>query len=86
MIQLADLGRTTQNTQRITVKLLALLFTLVPILLNAQEEIPMADTMRSEGKIYVLVAIVLVILIGLVGYLFMLDKKVSRVEKDLASK
>lgn len=86
MIQLANWGRTTQNTQRITVKLLALLFTLVPTLLNAQEEIPMADTMRSEGKIYVLVAIVLVILIGLVGYLFMLDKKVSRVEKNLASK
>lgn len=55
-------------------------------LLHAQEGIPMADTMRSEGKIYVLVAIVLVILIGLAGYLFMLDKKVSRVEKDLSSK
>jgi hypothetical protein len=41
----------------------------------------MADRMRSEGKIYVVVAIVLVVLIGLIGYLFVLDRKVSRLEK-----
>lgn len=41
----------------------------------------MADTMRSEGKIYVVVAIVLVVVVGLIGYLFVLDRKVSRLEK-----
>lgn len=50
--------------------------------LFAQEEVPMADTMRSEGKIYVVVAIVLLILLGLVGYLFLLDKKVTKVENQ----
>ena len=64
------------------------LSTLILILLTsaglfAQEEVPMADGMRSEGKIYVVVAIALVILLGLVGYLFMLDRKVTKVENQL---
>ena len=46
------------------------------------QEPEMADTMRSEGKIYVVVAIVLVVLGGLIGYLFLLDRKVSRIEKS----
>ena len=41
----------------------------------------MADQMRSEGKIYVVVAILLVVVIGLVAYLFSIDRKVSRIEK-----
>jgi Tfp pilus assembly protein PilO len=47
------------------------------------QEVEMADTMRSEGKIYVVVAILTVILVGLIGYLIILDRKVSRLEKKL---
>jgi len=43
----------------------------------------MADTMRSEGKIYVVVAILLVILLGLITFLVMTDRKVSKLEKRL---
>ncbi|NJM26556.1 MAG: CcmD family protein [Bacteroidia bacterium] len=46
----------------------------------------MADTMRAEGKIYVVVAIVLIVLLGLVAYLFLLDKKIGRLEKEMAEK
>jgi len=46
----------------------------------------MADTMRSEGKIYVVVAILLVIFAGLIGYLVSLDRKVTRIEKKIAEK
>lgn len=53
-------------------------------LVMAQAE--MADTMRSEGKIYVVVAILLIIFVGLIGYLVMLDRKVSRIEKKLTEK
>ena len=59
-----------------------LLVLISQITLFAQEEVPMADGMRSEGKIYVVVAIALVILLGLVGYLFLLDRKVSKVENQ----
>ena len=41
----------------------------------------MADTFRSEGKIYVVVAIILIVLAGLVAYLFILDRKMTRLER-----
>jgi CcmD family protein len=46
----------------------------------------MADTFRSEGKIYVVVAIVLIVLTGLIVYLFLLDRKISRLEQMIHKK
>ena len=46
------------------------------------EKAEMADSMRSNGKIYVVVAVVLVILAGLIFYLVGLDRKISRLEKE----
>ena len=52
------------------------------VLAHAQpQEIEMADGMRAEGKIYVVVAILVVILLGLIGYLVILDRKTSRLEE-----
>jgi K+-transporting ATPase A subunit len=48
----------------------------------AQEQVEMADTMRSNGKIYVVVAVCLIILIGLFVYVMSVDKKVRRLEKE----
>jgi len=45
------------------------------------QQVEMADSMRSEGKIYVVVAIIMVIFIGLIAMLYYLDKKISRIEK-----
>jgi uncharacterized membrane protein YwaF len=47
------------------------------------ESARMADLMRSNGKIYVVVAVVVTILIGLFIYLFRLDRKIRRIEKGL---
>ena len=47
----------------------------------AQDKPEMADTMRSNGKIYVVVAVCLTILIGLFIYVFIVDRKVSRLEQ-----
>ncbi len=41
----------------------------------------MADLMRENGRIYVVVAVVLTILIGLILYVVRLDKKIRRLEK-----
>lgn len=41
----------------------------------------MADKMRKDGKIYVVVAVCLTILIGLFIYVFLIDRKISRMEK-----
>ncbi len=48
--------------------------------LFAQEKVEMADTMRSNGKIYVVVAVCLVILVGLFLYVLKLDRKMRRME------
>jgi len=42
----------------------------------------MADTMRSNGRIYVVVAVIVTILIGLILYVIRLDRKITRLEKD----
>jgi hypothetical protein len=41
----------------------------------------MADVMRSNGKIYVVIAVILTILAGLILYVVRLDRKISRLEK-----
>lgn len=50
------------------------------------QEVEMADTMRSEGKIYVVVAILLTILAGVLFYVFLTDRKISSLEKKIAGK
>ena len=42
----------------------------------------MADTMKANGKIYVVIAVMLTILAGLVLYLIRLDRKISKLEKN----
>ena len=66
--------------------LVTLILLLLHFSLFAQQEVEMADTLRSEGKIYVVVAIMLVIFVGLIGYLFRMDRKVSRLEKKIYEK
>ena len=56
----------------------------VTVTANAAEPqtIEMADRMRQDGKIYVVVGCVLVVLAGMIVYLVSIDKKVSRLEKQ----
>lgn len=43
--------------------------------------VEMADALRSNGKIYVVVAVLVTILLGLFIYLFRLDRKITKLEK-----
>jgi CcmD family protein len=45
-----------------------------------QQSVEMADTFRADGKIYVVVAVLAVIIFGLIGYLFSLDNKIKKLE------
>lgn len=49
---------------------------------SAQQKVEMADGMRANGKIYVVVAVCLTVLTGLFLYLVFLDRKISRFEKN----
>jgi hypothetical protein len=46
-------------------------------------EIEMADAWRSNGKIYVVVATISAILIGIFAYLIWLDKRVAKMEEQI---
>lgn len=47
----------------------------------AHAQTDMADTMRANGKIYVVVAVLATIFAGIFAYLVMLDRKISKAEK-----
>lgn len=50
---------------------------------NADDKVQMAYGMRSNGKIYVVVAVLLTVLAGLILYMVRLDKKISRLERQV---
>jgi len=43
--------------------------------------VDMADTMRSSGKIYVVIATISIIFVGLAIYLFSIDRRLKKIEK-----
>ncbi len=60
---------------------------LTTIQLFAQDNgVEMADTLRSNGKIYVVVACIVIILVGLLAYLFSIDKRLKKIEKENSPK
>jgi CcmD family protein len=67
------------NMKALLAFLMIVLFT-QPIL--AQDSAAV-EAMRADGKIWVVVSIILVILIGLFLYLFNTDRKISNIEKEL---
>lgn len=60
-----------------------MLLALLSVTVRAQDtgNVSSADLMRSNGKIYVVVAVVVTILLGLFFYVYNLDRKISRLEK-----
>ncbi|RZL14619.1 MAG: CcmD family protein [Hymenobacter sp.] len=50
---------------------------------NAADQPEMADALRASGKIYVVVLVIVIIISGLLAYLVRLDRKVSRLEREV---
>jgi hypothetical protein len=49
----------------------------------ADRKVEMADSFRANGKIYVVIAVALIILLGLLFYVSRLDRKISKYEKEV---
>jgi tetrahydromethanopterin S-methyltransferase subunit D len=62
--------------------ILTLIGLMTSLITSAQDKPEMADLLRSNGKIYTVVAVCLTILIGLFIYVFILDRKISRFENE----
>ena len=66
--------------------LLSFCLIMTSLIIKAQDSLQtdkpeMADAMRSNGKIYVVVGCLLIVLAGLFLYLFMTDRKVRALEQ-----
>jgi len=68
--------------KRIISLIFVTIFLLTAVTGFAQDKVEMADAMRSNGKIYVVVAVCVTLLIGLFIYVALVDKKISRFEKN----
>lgn len=63
-----------------------LVFASFSALAQQTESVEMADAFRADGKIYVVITVVAIILIGLLVYLISLDKKIGKMEKEYNEK
>ncbi|UOQ66837.1 CcmD family protein [Hymenobacter volaticus] len=72
------------SPRRLALLLLTWLLPVLQVAAQTASDTPeMADALRGSGKIYVVVAVVTVVLAGLLALLVSLDRKVSRLEREL---
>ncbi|MDO8999927.1 MAG: CcmD family protein [Bacteroidota bacterium] len=67
-------------------KILSLVLLLSALATSAQETTSspqMADAFRSEGKIYVVIAVIAIIFIALVAFLITIERNVKKLEKQI---
>lgn len=50
---------------------------------TSSENVEMADAFRKEGKIYVVVGTFVLILTGIIVYLIVLDRKLTKLEDEI---
>lgn len=56
---------------------------LVSQTLMAQQPVEMADQLRQDGKIWVVVAVIATVFFGIIVYLVSLDRKIGKLEKEV---
>jgi uncharacterized membrane protein len=63
-------------------KSILFLFLMMTALISKAQDVEMADQLRGEGKIYVVIGVILIILTGVICYLIRLDSKLRKLEKN----
>ena len=51
------------------------------LILNFVSQVEMANLMRSNGKIYVVVAVISIIFLGIIFFLIRIDSKIRKIEE-----
>jgi len=62
--------------------ILSFLALLLPFSQVLGQEVEMADFFRSNGKIYVVIAVMTIVFAGIAIYLLYLDTRIRKLEKD----
>ncbi len=69
------------NIIKLKINLVVVFFMLNIVILSAQNE--GQDFLRSTGKIYSVVAAIVIIFLGIAYYLWRLDQKITKLEKQI---
>ena len=59
-----------------------LLISYINVFAQQAKPVEMADALRSSGKIYVVIATIVIIFLGLAIYLFSIDRRLKKIEKE----
>lgn len=62
-----------------------LLLLLFPFVASAQEP-QMADAFRQDGKIYIVITVLVIVFLCLTVYLVMMERKLKKLEKEFKDK
>jgi multisubunit Na+/H+ antiporter MnhB subunit len=69
------------NMKRL-VSLVFMLLCFIAVKAQNGQEVEMADTMRSSGKIYVVIGTIVIVFAGLAIFLFSIDRRLKKLEND----
>lgn len=64
------------------VSLIMMMLCFVAVKAQNGQDVEMADTMRSSGKIYVVIGTIVIVFTGLAIYLFSIDRRLKKIEKE----
>lgn len=67
--------------KKLATLLLLILINQLNVLAQSSDAVEMATGLRSSGKIYVVVLVIVLIFIGLAAYLISIDRKLNKLEK-----
>ena len=67
--------------KKVSTLLLLILISTFNALAQSSSGVEMATALRSSGKIYVVVAAIVIVFVGVVAYLISIDRKLSKLEK-----
>jgi uncharacterized integral membrane protein len=70
----------------VLLSLLSIIFTSFCSFAQNTDQVEMADGLRASGMIYVVVAVIAVIILGMLIFLFGMDKRISKIEKSVSNK
>ncbi len=57
----------------------SLILLIAPVLTQITEQPEMADLFRNDGKIYIVISVILIIFLSLFIYLIKVDKKIKKI-------
>ena len=67
--------------KKLTTLLLLILINQLNVLAQSSNAVEMATGLRSSGKIYVVVLVIVLLFVGVTAYLISIDRKLNKLEK-----